>query len=657
MHRSRVSSKRRYAEYKVRRARHDEPTELPDPGAPMHNRRRSRSIVELLGHLWRLIRGQRRGVVFALVTLSAATGASLVMPYAPKILIDFILTDKPGPAGAPYGLGFGGSRVAMLWALGGALLVTTLISVAFGMWGRWLMTSMRMKLQASLRRKAFEHASRLPLHRVHSIRSGGLASLLRDDAAGAGDLLFSLVYNPWRAILQFLGTLVILATIDWRLPVAAIALVPVVFFTHRTWINRIRPVYRDIRRTRQGIDAQSTEVFGGMRVVRAFNREHGESARFVRATHFMVRQEMLAWWRSRAVEVAWQLVIPVSLVAVMVYGGVQVIRGNIEIGDLMAFYAYLGFLLSPLETLASTATQVQTSLAGFDRTLDLLEEPTEFAVATGTRVLDRRSVAGRLTFENVTFRYPDSNEDSAPVLKDINVDARPGEVIALVGSSGAGKTTFCNLVARFFDPTEGTVRLDGVDLREIDLDSYRRLLGVVEQDVFLFDGSIAENIAFSRPGASMEEIVEAARAADADEFIMRFDDQYKTLIGERGVRLSGGQRQRIAIARALLADPRILILDEATSNLDSESERLVQRSLARLMRGRTSFVIAHRLSTIRHADRIVVLDGGEVVEVGSHEELWARGGRYATLLTLQLGERARELMEGSGEEVGALFED
>ncbi len=657
MQRNRVSSRRRYAEYKLRRARHDEPTELPDPAAPMQNRRRSRSIRELFHKLWGLLRGQRLGVLQALLTLSVATAAGLVMPYAPKVAIDYIFNDDPGPAGAPLGLGFGGNRIAMLWALSGALLVATLVAVAFGMWGRWRMTSMRMKLQASLRRKAFEHASRLPLNRIYSIRSGGLASLLRDDAAGAGDLLFSLVYNPWRAILQFIGSLFVLAFIDWRLPVAALVLVPIVFFTHRTWINRIRPVYRDIRRTRQGIDAQSTEVFGGMRVVRAFNREHGESARFVRATHYMLRQEMLAWWRSRAVEIAWQLVIPLSLIGVMLYGGWQVVNGVLTIGDLMAFYAYLGFLLSPLETLASTATQVQTSLAGFDRTLDLLEEPTEFAYATGTRVLDRRTVAGRLAFENVTFRYPDMNADSEPVLKDINVEAQGGEVIALVGSSGAGKTTFCNLVARFFDPTEGAVRLDGVDLRDIELDSYRRLLGVVEQDVFLFDGSIAENIAFSQPSASMDEIIEAAKAADADEFISRFDDQYETLIGERGVRLSGGQRQRIAIARAVLADPRILILDEATSNLDSESERLVQRSLARLMQGRTSFVIAHRLSTIRHADRIVVLDGGEVAEIGSHEELWAKGGRYATLLTLQLGERARELMEGSDEEVGALFED
>jgi ATP-binding cassette subfamily B protein/subfamily B ATP-binding cassette protein MsbA len=403
-------------------------------------------------------------------------------------------------------------------------------------------------------------------------------------------------------------------------------------------------MWRDIRGTRQHTDSHATEAFGGMRVVRSFGRQRTETSRFIGNNHLLIRQELLAWFASRGIEVAWGVLIPLASAILLWYGASRILAHRVLVadggmlatealttGDLVMFLFYLALLLEPLATLAGSATSFQNSLAGLDRVLDLLAEPKEFDDAGGTRVRPQH-VEGRITLKNVSFHYPGTN---ALVLDDVSLDARSGEMIALVGSSGSGKTTLCNLIARFYDPTSGVIELDGMDLRSIDVESYRRLLGIVEQDIFLFDGTIAENIAYGRRGASLEDIEDAARSAHAAEFIERFEHGYETLVGERGVKLSGGQRQRLAIARALLADPRILILDEATSNLDTESERLIQLSLDTLMRGRTSFVIAHRLSTIAHADRILVVGDGKVIESGSHDELMAIEGAYHRMVQIQ----------------------
>ena len=587
----------------------------------------------LLKRFFQLLKPYRHQIFWILASLTLSTLLALIPPAGTKFLVDYVLAARPLPE--PWATRFPSLANPRMLLLVTVLTVVaiSLVRIVVHVCGRWYATRITKRIQLDVRHRVFEHAVRLPLHRVQEIRSGGVASILREDGGSVGELVFGLLYNPWRAIIQLVGSLLILAWVDWTLLLGAIVLLPMVFLSHRTWISRIRPQFRAIRKQREQIDASAAEAFAGMRVVRAFSRQKREAGRFVTENNLMARKELYAWWWMRMVEMVWEVMIPICSAGLLFYGGWQVLDGALTIGDLMMFLVYLLMLLQPLAVLATSATQFQNSLSGLDRILDLLDESMEMQSTPNSIRASRETVIGNIEFRDVTFTYPATDQ---PALHDINLNIQAGQVVALVGPSGAGKTTLCNLVARFYDATDGQVLLDGRPLTDYDVEAFRSLLGVVEQDVFLFDGTIAENIAYARRDASEEEIHAAADAANATEFIDLLPDGLNTLIGERGVRLSGGQRQRLAIARAVLADPKLLILDEATSNLDTDSERLIQESLGELMQGRTSFVIAHRLSTIAGADLICVIESGRITQTGTHEQLMERGGKYRTMVEQQV---------------------
>jgi len=564
----------------------------------------------------------RRGqlvVVFVLGLLGI--GADLVWPLVTKYLVDQCILDDTRELAV---------RQHEMLVIGGAMVGIFVLASLFGFLRHVRSTLLTSRLAFDLRQQLFTHILRLPLDQVQGLKTGGVISRVSNDVDNTTGLVQNALLGPALAGLRLAATLAIMFTLEWRIAVAAIVIMPPTMWLHHRFISRIRPIHRSVGGDRQEIDARVGESIGGLRVVRGFAREGTEHLIYAVGHHTVIRKQLLSAKTHGMVNIVWGLLMPLSSLIIMIYGGFLVMTGQTGMGTLVAFQGLIWRLLEPVMQIVNSISETQRGLAAMERVFDLLgrtqEKPDrEHALPAPKKVVEVR-------FEKVDFAYPGGGR---PVLYDMSFTIAGGATIALVGPSGAGKTTITDLVARFHDPTGGRVLLNGVDLRDYRLAGYRTLLGLVQQETFLFDGTIRENIRYPRRGASDAEVEDAARRANAMEFIAKIPDGLDAIIGERGVKLSGGQRQRLAIARALLADPAILILDEATSNLDSESERLIQESLNTLRQGRTTLVIAHRLSTIVSADQILVIEDGRITARGRHDKLLAAGGHYRDMVELQ----------------------
>ncbi|MCY7346866.1 MAG: ABC transporter ATP-binding protein/permease [Pyrinomonadaceae bacterium] len=560
----------------------------------------------IYAYRWRLALG---GVLMIISRL-----AGLVLPASSKYLVDEIIIKE---------------RFEMLNWIALAIGISTLVqgltgfalSQVLGVAAQRAITEMRKRVQAKI--------ERLPISYFDSTQSGQLISRIMNDADGIRNLVGTGLVQLVGSVLTALVSVGVLLYLNWRLTLVTLVVLAIFGGILAYAFKKLRPIFRERNQINAEVTGRLTESLGGIRIVKAYTAERREELSFARGAHRLFRNIAKSLTGVSAVTAFSSLVIGAISVVMITVGGNSVMTGQMTIGDLFMYIFFTSLMAFPIIELTSIGTQITDAFAGLDRIREVMDKATEDEMDAAKKSLP--DIEGGITFENVFFEY----EENSAVLRGISFDAPAGTTTALVGSSGSGKSTILSLVLNFIQPTSGTVSVDGLDLQTVKLRDYRRNLGVVLQDNFLFDGTILDNIRFSNPQASFDEIKEVCRIAYCDEFIERFEKKYDTIVGERGVKLSGGQRQRIAIARALLADPKILILDEATSSLDSESEALIQEGLNNLRKGRTTFVIAHRLSTIRSADNILVVEAGEIVENGTHEELIAMQGRYRQLYDKQ----------------------
>jgi ABC-type multidrug transport system fused ATPase/permease subunit len=559
--------------------------------------------------LYRLARPYKVRTALAILSLLGATAVALAPPYLVGRTVDEVRR------GDTHLLGW---FVAVFVAVGVLGIVFTYAETYFTGW-----TGERML--ADLRNLLFRHLQRLSLGFYERNRAGVIISRLTNDVEALDQLVTDGVTSLVQNSLTLIGTAVILFFLDWRLALATLVVMPLMGVATAWFRKRSGGAYRRVRETLGAVTGTLAEDIAGMRVLQSFTREPAARENFHQVSDRYRASNMETVVLNGIYFPVVDFLSSAATAVVLGYGGWLAFNGNISIGILVAFLGYLSNFFDPVQQLSQLYNTFLSAVAALDKITDLLDEEPEVMDSANARDLDE--AAGHVAFDRVRFAYGRGPE----VLHGLDLDVPAGTTVALVGHTGAGKSTIAKLLARFYDPTEGRITIDDVDLRDVAQSSLRRQLGIVPQEGFLFAGTVAENIAFARPGATRQEVIAAARAVGADEFIERLEDGYETQLGERGSRLSLGQRQLVAFARALLADPRILILDEATSSVDIGTERRIERALRTLLHGRTAFIIAHRLSTIRDADLIVVLEHGQVVEQGSHDELIAARGLYTSL--------------------------
>lgn len=557
---------------------------------------------------------RRKLVLIGLILIVLSRLASLVLPWKTKVLLDEVIPNKDF-----------NELYHLLGLVAGAILVQSvtsfLLTKILSVQAQYLISELRAKVQKKV--------LSLPIAFFDNTKSGALVSRIMSDVEGVRNLIGTGLVQLIGGTITAIISLVLLLNISWSMTLFVLIPVGVFGFIALKAFAYIRPIFKQRRKISAEVNGRLTETLAGVRVIKAFNAEDQENRVFEKGVDLLFQNVKKSLTATALMTSSSTFLLGIASTGIMGIGGYKIIEGTLTIGDFISFTLLLGFMIAPIVQMSNIGSQLTEALAGLDRTEELMNQQAEDE--DEQRNITLKAFRGDLEFDQVSFAY----EENKDVLTNINFKAPSGSVIALVGSSGSGKSTIAGLSATFLNPKSGVITVDGQDITKVKLNSFRKHLGVVLQDEFLFEGTIKENILFPRPNATETQLHYAVEAAYVNEFTDRFEDGLNTLIGERGVKLSGGQRQRIAIARAILADPKIIILDEATSNLDTESEVLIQKSLAQLTKNRTTIVIAHRLSTIRKADQILVVEQGQIVERGTHDELIKIQGRYLDLYTYQ----------------------